>query len=481
MKNIFKYIGVLSLSAVLFSSCQKSAADTIKREVSPLDTNAVQLFIFADTKDVAIKPAEGGKFAISSAEGTVERAEKKFPVVFGRHIDTEAQKAALSVPVIVTPSKEDIFAYKDTLQFAEGATVDTIWVETALSFGESGKLAFEIPEQYLSTYGGSSSAELNVAVDYTWLDRGDCTFTDASFFYFSGKVKIQMAKEFTNVNADTLFRLYQPYYDLAGDNQEYFKEGCHMNFLVDKNYNPITFGNAINMSTKSPLYINTGYLGGAYLCWFGPNSGAYGDYCKFYKSANSYFFSGLWLFEGAGYYIGGGDFTWETGCPESLKVDPAKYEAFLDVKLDTAAAMLVTKAPVVNPINETLASFYVPGSYKLSYPCLLTLSNGTSTTVLELLVPEDEVEGIKESGTYTFRSDDTTLGYSALKGYFDGKSATGSFFTTGEVMYYLVNGTVTWNNDADAGTGKVVIDAVSANGTPVKAEYDGSYIKLLTL
>lgn len=488
MKKVFKYIGVLSILALSACDVAPKGPESI-RSKSPLDTNKVQLFIFADTKDVAISPADSGKFKISSAEGTVVRAEKKFPIVFGRHIDSEEQKAPAEVAFKIT-DKSAAFTLRDTARFAQGQAVDTVWVSTDLDFGESAKLLVEIPEAYRSTYGGGYSKEIKVAVDYTWLDHGTGVFT-TSFWNESGDVAIQYAKEYKGEGehaTDTLFRLVSPYFvtDSAEEtapgvktgSSYTVKEGYHIQILTDKDYNIITCGPA--EEEKAYIYdIGLNYDGTLSILLCGKKSVYYTtyEYVHYARTNNIFTIDAVIAQDGTLSWFETITFEWKSGCPASLQVDPTEGEGELNITPDKAELVINTKATVISPINETLAEYRVPGSYKLSLTSLLNLTSDRDTVSLIALVPYDDEKGIVESGTYTVRSQDATAPNSILAGAFDGTQPSGSYVKTGNALYYIVSGTVTVKNDTDADEAEVVIDALTSKGTKIKLSYKGAAIE----
>lgn len=491
MKKVFKYIGVLSILALSACDVAPKGPESI-RSKSPLDTNKVQLFIFADTKDVAISPADSGKFKISSAEGTVVRAEKKFPIVFGRHIDSEEQKAPAEVAFKIT-DKSAAFTLKDTARFAQGQAVDTVWVSTDLDFGQSAKLLVEIPEAYRSTYGGGYSKEIKVAVDYTWLDHGTGVFS-TYFWNESGDVAIQYAKEYKGEGehaTDTLFRLVSPYYatdsgdetgpgEKGGSNYT-VKEGCHIQILTDKNYDIITCGPAEEDKYYTyPTGIT--YSGDAMMLLLcgkkNINYADQGGLVQYERINNTFIITSLVLPAGSSSgYLESATFEWKSGCPASLQVDPTEGEGELNITPDKAELVINSKASVISPINETLAAYGVPGSYKLSFTSSLELTSDRDTVSLIALVPYDNEKGIVESGTYTVRSQDATAPNSILAGAFDGTQPSGSYVKTGNAFYYIVSGTVTVKNDTDADEAEVVIDALTSKGTKIKLSYKGAAIE----
>ena len=167
MKTNKWLIAVLAVTT-LFTACKE---DMPTRDDSPLDDpNSIQAYIYDNTSDVLIKPADGGKYLMTIGGEKTTVDAKVFNVLVGRAHAEKADSFQLQVV-----DENSAFLFDPMVRFDKGSVVDTIAVEVLLDFGESASLTLTVPEEYASSYSASSKT-INVNVDYTWLPRGKGTF-----------------------------------------------------------------------------------------------------------------------------------------------------------------------------------------------------------------------------------------------------------------------------------------------------------------
>ncbi len=439
MKTNKWLIAVLAVTT-LFTACKE---DMPTRDDSPLDDpNSIQAYIYDNTSDVVIKPADGGKFLMTIAGETDTVETKVFNVLVGR---AHAEKADTFQLQVVNES--GAFLFDPKVCFDKGSIVDTIAVEVLLDFGESASFTLTVPEEYASSYSASSKT-INVNVDYTWLPRGKATAIDA-IFQMEVVVPIEKAKEAT----DSLFRLTNVFQEIAKaydeENYESFSDAnTHLFFILDENY-----------AAKELPYTSI-YTGWPAEFIFGSISGplyySFEDKYSsvFVSSSNQYLLNNMLILNSnrqgtSGLYI---MFTWTDGYPGEL-TDPAEGEGALD-ELTFTSGTLTTDADAVEDGDE------VHNLYTLK------LTNGGVKLNLELI--GDEVVG-----TYTIESDPVAAG-TAVAGYYDGAQKNGCYLDLTVTKYYLTSGEITITEDTEnPGTYTVEMTAKSATDVDVVASFTG--------
>lgn len=248
---------------MLFAACTENAPEY---QVAEPETNAVQAYIYSDTQtSVQIRELGGS-----------------FPVVIGRNTTN-----AVSFEVMHDDTL-GLFVVEPEISFAEGQTVDTLWIQTTYTYGESYPITLTIPEEYTTAYGPKTMT-LDVLVDYTWVPAGTVTFTSQWEGTSKEGIKIEQAKEYSDAAGNLLFRLNSPYYYIA---PAYCTvPGLHIQFLLDKDYNAVT----LNHPEGFLAFEDTGY----YLYW--DVTGPYAAYCQFISQGDLYVLIAPWS-DGSGLY-----------------------------------------------------------------------------------------------------------------------------------------------------------------------------------
>jgi len=246
---------------MLFAACTENAPEY---QVAEPETNAVQAYIYSDTQTSVQVRELGGSF----------------PVVIGRNTTN-----AVSFEVMHDDTL-GLFVVEPEVSFAEGQTVDTLWIQTTYTYGESYPITLTIPEEYTTAYGPKTMT-LDVLVDYTWMPMGKVKF-QSEWEGSEAKIAIEQAKEYTDADGNLLFRLVSPYYYLA---PAYCTvPGLHLQFLLDKDYN------AVSLTTEGFVEVeNTGYN---WMYWV-PSQ--YPEYCFFINEGDVYYLGTLWT-EGESLY-----------------------------------------------------------------------------------------------------------------------------------------------------------------------------------
>lgn len=270
MKTRYVICAAVASLGLLFSACQP---EEVLREPSPVDDNQVQAFIFNNTGDITIKPANGDSVSVTWAGGTFISAESIFPVLVGRNVTTSALSLELEFDGDV-----QAFALDSVAEFAAGQSIDTLWITALLGFGQSASLSIAIPQDCAFSYA-PSSVSLNVAADYTWIAMGTVTMS-SEWEGTMGVVPIEQAKEFTAEDGSMLFRLNSPYYILAPD---YCTEpGLHLMFYLNADYS------AKGLTAVLNKVENTGYN------WIYWSEQYIGTYEFFTSEGNEYALTCIW-------------------------------------------------------------------------------------------------------------------------------------------------------------------------------------------
>lgn len=487
MKQYIKFLGIAAAAALMFSACAK---DSIEREASPKDTNALQAYVYQNTSDITIKPSDKG-FNVTWGEGSFDSAEKKFPIVFGRHIDTDAQKAAASFKVKIIDEKEAFScAAEEMISFAQGETCDTLWVSTSLDFGKSATLVIEIPQEYRSTYGGQAETEVKVSVDYTWIDRGKVTFTSGTFG-LEGDVSIQCAKEYKN-GTDSLFRLVSPLYTISkGEEVEpgvkvdesvgaVFEEGAHLKIVLDKDYKFIKFDAAVkNKAVLIPYGVYDS--GGDLDIFWSDGTAQYSSYCVVASQNNTFSFQYL-LYQGGSLY---GPYTeqfvWTTGCPESISLNPKEHDGEIQKLAFSKGQIGIVRVggkmdQIVNILDPVMFANGVDGSYELSVRAyIILLDNSGNGIQFEAALPVDLNTGsFIVPGEYKVGTSDDTAPRTLYPGLWNGSTVTGSYaiFGGGAISHFVESGKLTITANG-ASSYKVEVDCVTAGGK-ITGTYTGT-------
>lgn len=458
MKTI-RFIATI-LVCTAFVACNQNLPE---REPSPADDNSVQAYVFENTADVLIKPIGGDTVEITYGGGSFQTtATPSFPVLFGRNNATDS----ITIDLIVAGDVE-AFDLENTVSFAPGESVDTLWVTPLFSYGESATLEFAIPEGMTTSYG-KSAVSIKVSADYTWLPAGSVTFS-SDLEGATGTISIEKAKEYTPADSSKLYRLNSPYFIVA---PEYCTTaGYHLMFYLDKEYKALGLNPGFNQLE------NSGYSD--YIYWDLDN---YSDAESFSSVENTYTLTALWS-DGSGLY---GPYvetwTWTDGFPGDLS-DPTEGDGEWKEIVFTKANM-VEKEGGVHEVLDLLAyeqkddygnpvgPILFPDSYLEHSIYTLVLTNAQGGT-MQLQLVGDEL-----AGEYTIGSLEVgvwgvpvSAPGVAVTGYTESGADYGCVIDLTWNKFFLVDGTIVVSATE---TGyQVTVEATSASGLEVKASFDG--------
>ena len=282
--NKFILAGLMAVGC-FFAACTEETPAYVPAQP---ETNEIQAYIY-NTTPTSVQLTELGA---------------QIPVVIGRNATTTAASFEIQ-----NGDTLGVFECNPVVSFEAGEAVDTLWITCKLNYGESAVLPLSIPEQYTTAYG-PASINIDVLVDFTWLDMGKVQF-QSNFCGGQATLKIEQAKEYTDANGNLLFRLNSPYYYATGG-QWCTVPGLHLQFLLDKDYNAVdvpAYG-FIQLLNDGPYFDDgTAPINYAY---YDPYN--YGQYCFFVNEGNIYQ-RGILFSDMQGLTLGGEIWQWVEGYP----------------------------------------------------------------------------------------------------------------------------------------------------------------------
>lgn len=190
MKTINKLF-LVTLIGGLFTLA--ACSDEIVREPSPIPTEGVQAYIYADATDLTYLPNDKQSFILTVARQNTEGAATV-------HLTAEGEN----------------FTVPATVNFAADESEKKVEIAFDLVTGTSASVNISIPEEEAYIYGTSQIA-FNVTRDYTWRDLGKWTL-QSSFYGIEGTTQV-----FKAVEVD-LYKAIEPY-----------DEGYNLLFNVNEN------------------------------------------------------------------------------------------------------------------------------------------------------------------------------------------------------------------------------------------------------
>lgn len=167
MKAINKYF-LIALAGVFLTLT--ACSDDIEREPSPVPTDGIQAYVYADATSLTYLPNDEQSFVVKVARQKTEEAATV-------HLSTDA--AGVNLPA--------------TVDFAAGEAVKDVQVTFDIPIGSSLAVTITIPEEEGYVYA-DNTVTVNIARDYTWLNIGTGVYTSSAFGQ-SWPQPIQRAKE----------------------------------------------------------------------------------------------------------------------------------------------------------------------------------------------------------------------------------------------------------------------------------------------
>lgn len=190
MKTINKLF-LTALAGGLFTLA--ACSDEIVREPSPVPTEGVQAYLYADATSLTYLPDDKQSFILNVVRQNTEEAATVHLIAEG-----------------------DDFTVPSTVNFAAGEDKKEVEVNFDIAIGTSSTVKISIPEEETYIYA-NSQLSLNVARDYTWQNLGIWTL-QTSFYGKTGTTQIFKAAE------TGLYKAIAPY-----------KDGYDLLFKIDGN------------------------------------------------------------------------------------------------------------------------------------------------------------------------------------------------------------------------------------------------------
>lgn len=306
---------LLALSALAFASCTDEYDTESYTPGEP--GSGVGAGFSSATKKVALTP----------------QASELFNITLVRADASAAANVNVNVVEVDKIGDEPFCTVPTSASFAAGSATATVTCTMNPNFElqHDYKLVLgvdNIDNQYASAV---PACTYTVSVGYTWIDCGTVSVIDD----WAGNsdavdVKIQKAKEYSDADSNMLFRLCDLYTVLEGADA-----GNHIQFLLDKDYNPVTFTPSIQPIGE----YNDGY--GYWYYYY--NTQKYADYCWFERDENVFNYGVIFAYgeNGAESLYDGmtTTFTWNNGCPfEYTATDTKEEEVGQDFAVGAAFA-----------------------------------------------------------------------------------------------------------------------------------------------
>ncbi len=181
-----KIFNKLFLGLAVCGLAMTACSDGVEWEPSPVPTEGVQAYIYADNTDLTFKANDKQSFQLNVARQKTDEAAT---------IHLVAEGGGATIP--------------STVDFAAGEDKKVVEVSFDIPIGTSSTVTVSIPEAESYVYA-ASQLFFTITRDYTWLSLGDWTL-ESSFYGGSGSTAFFKAAE-TN-----LYKAVEPYekgYDL---------------------------------------------------------------------------------------------------------------------------------------------------------------------------------------------------------------------------------------------------------------------------
>ena len=248
MKAINKYfLSAMAGVSLILAAC----SDDIEREPSPVPTDGIQAYIYADATSLTYLPNDEQTFVVKVARQKTEEAATV-------HLSTD-------VTGITLPA---------TVDFAAGEAVKDVQVTFDIPIGSSIAVTITIPEEEGYIYA-DNTVTVNITRDYTWLNIGTGVYTSSAFGQ-SWPQPIQKAKE-ANVYKllDCITEGYPMLFTLSDDNQSLVEWTPQETGYEDSTYG-MTYYAAKDMQRSGNTLIFTIQL----LVSYNGGWGSFGDYIE---------------------------------------------------------------------------------------------------------------------------------------------------------------------------------------------------------
>lgn len=152
-----KIFNKLFLGLAVCGLAMTACSDGVEWEPSPVPTEGVQAYIYADNTDLTYYPND----------------EQVFVVKIGR------QKTDAAASIHLTTDAESV-TVPTTVDFAAGEALKEVKIAFDIAVGTTASYTIAIPEEDSYVYG-SPKVTVNIKRDYTWLNIGTGYYTSQLF------------------------------------------------------------------------------------------------------------------------------------------------------------------------------------------------------------------------------------------------------------------------------------------------------------
>lgn len=191
-----KIFNKLFLGLAVCGLAMTACSDGVEWEPSPVPTEGVQAYIYADNTDLTYYPND----------------EQVFVVKIGR------QKTDAAASIRLTTDAENV-TVPTTVDFAAGEALKEVKIAFDIAVGTTASYTITIPEEDSYVYG-SPKVTVNIKRDYTWLNIGTGYYA-SQLFGEGWDQPVLKAKE-ANIYKleDCITKGYPIMFTLSDDNQE---------------------------------------------------------------------------------------------------------------------------------------------------------------------------------------------------------------------------------------------------------------------
>lgn len=240
MKTINQYFLLMMLASLLaFTSC----SDDIVREPSPIPTEGVQAYVYAEATNLTFVPTDAYSFTLNVARQNTQ--------------------AAATVHLI---AEGEGFTVPSSVDFAAGEDKKEVLIAFDQPVGSTRTLTISIPEEESYIYA-NAQITFTITLDYTWEDFGTGTYT-SQLFGQSWPQPILKAKE-GNVYKmpDCITEGYPITFTLSDDGQELIGWDIQPTGYEDADYGMVYFlptgmtreGNVLSFPMQGLVVLDGGY------------------------------------------------------------------------------------------------------------------------------------------------------------------------------------------------------------------------------
>ncbi len=229
----------LLIGALAFTAC----SEDIEREPSPVPTEGVQAYVYAESTSLTFVPTDALSFTLNVARQNAQEAAAV-------HLQAEGEG----------------FTLPETVDFAAGENVKQVLITFDIPIGTTSTLKVSVPEEESYVYA-NSEITFTITLDYTWEDYGTGTYT-SMLFGQSWPQPIMKAKEANAYKLPDCITVGYPItFTLSDDGQELVAWDIQATGYEDSSYGMVYFlpesmqrdGNVLIFAMQGLVVLDGGY------------------------------------------------------------------------------------------------------------------------------------------------------------------------------------------------------------------------------